>query len=504
MSIKLVEPIKDAAGNFDFYDSQLPKGVKSWTGSGKEVYRVREIPPDSEKTKKLLPLLRKEPCSLFLSIGEKLNYFLLNAGRGDNVEKDLYIMTDFSDPRPLRGLSILKEGQEIKKEELFYIAFNTDWEQIDDGSFEEIFAHEYSHLWLYILGFDPSKMRSNVYHCITSMTDPFTSFMEGLGNSLEIVSYQNGLEEIAREKFDRLWDCALDINAFLGYRETQLRYWVVPNNRLVYDRLVPEIEKYDDYTKLHLDYITSSAFLPERVKSGNQILASEGFISTLFYYLYREETFRKSFPNPEFYRQFNTSPDEINPLENLYLKILYAIAHIDFENTEQPAIEFIKNYGSFFPGEKDKLYRLFLELTHYTTVSSRAQELFSNFYLTGRRAEIDNFKARYKEIMGFKEEITKKVLAGELELDEALYPPIWVENKNCQIPPCPWITEQKENFIMDLNSAPLIDLMSLTHKKEAEKIIKKRGEQNGFSSLEQFQEFYPHLGPRISPIEKLV
>lgn len=501
MALKIVEPIKDPQGNFYFYESPLTEGIKSWTGSGKEVYRVREVSLESEKAKKLLLLLRRKPCSLFISIGEKLNYYLLNSGRGENVEKDLYIMTDFSDPRPLRGLCLMDGDREVKKEKLFYIAFNTDWEQIDNGNFEEIFAHEYSHLWLYILGFDPNKMRSNVFHCVTSMTDPFTAFMEGLGNSLEIVSYQNGLEKIAQQKFDRLWDCALDITAFLSYRETQLRYWIVPNNRLVYDRLVPEMEKYDDYVKLHLDYISSSAFLPERVRSGNQILASEGFISTLFYYLYREETFKNSFSGPEFYRQFNSSPEEISPLENLYLKILYAIARIDFKNTEQPAIEFLKNYGSFFPREKDKLYRLFLELTHFTTVSYRARELFSNFYLTGRRAEIENFKARYKEIKEFKEETTKKVLAGELDLGAALYPSIWVENICCQIPPCPWMPKQKENFIMDLNSASLIDLMSLTLKKEAEKIIKKRSEQNGFVSLEQFKELFPHLGSKIIPIK---
>ncbi len=501
MAVILVEPIKDEKGNFDFYETMQTEGIKSWTGSGKEVYRVRKIHPDSEKAKKLFPLLEKKPCSIFLSIGEKLNYFLLNSGRGENVEKNLYIMTDFTDPRPLRGLSIVEGERETKKENLFYIAFNTDWENIDNGNFEEIFAHEYSHLWLYILGFDPNKMRSNVYHCVTSMTDPFTAFMEGLGNSLEIVSYQNGLEEIARNKFDRLWDCALDINAFLGNRETQLRYWVVPNNRLVYDSLIPEIEKYDDYSKLHLDYITSSAFLPELLKNGNQILASEGFISTLFYYLYREDAFQNSFSDPEFYRKFNTSPEEISPLENLYLKILYSISHIDFLNTEQPTIEFIYNYGSFFPGEKEELFKLFLELSHYTTVSSRAQELFSNFYLTGRRAEIENFKASYKEILGFKEEITKKVLAGELGLGEALYPHIWVENKNCQIPPCPWMTERKENFIMDLNSASLIDLMSLTNKKEAETIVIKRAQLNGFTSLKNFQELYPHLGSRVTPIK---
>ncbi len=488
MNVELVEPVLDEDDEYKYYQAE-GKGIKSWTDEGNEVYIVKRIPERSKKERKLSKLLEKKPCSIFISLGEKLNAYLLSSKRGSSVEESLYIMTDFSDPRPLKGLCIIQDDKKDKKEDLYYLAFDTDWNNIDDGNFEEIFAHELSHLWLYLLGFDSGKMRSNVYHCITGMTDPCTAFMEGLGNSLEIVSYENGLEELAEEKFGGLWDCGLDINAFLSNRETQLRYWLVKNNRMIYQKMLPDIENYDDYIKLHIDHITSSAFLPEMVKAGGQILASEGCISTIFYYLYNEDAFRE-FKDDDFYQKFDTKKNELTSLENLYLKILYTMTNIDFEKSEQPMIDFIVKYGESFPDEKEVLYRTFLELTHYTTVSKEAQKLFSDFYLTGRRAKIEKFKVQYKNVIKFKEKILSGVISGKLALDDALLPQVWVENTSCKIPPCPWMLERKVNFRFDLNTATLIDFMSITlmNINKARQILQTRKEIQGFKSLHEFEK----------------
>ncbi|MFW6142142.1 MAG: hypothetical protein ACOC53_06250 [Candidatus Saliniplasma sp.] len=256
--------------------------------------------------------------------------------------------------------------------------------------------------------------------------------------------------------------------------------------------MVPNIEDYQDYIKLHIDHITSSAFLPEMVKNGGQILASEGCISTIFYYLYKEETFRE-FQDDDFYKKFGTDKSELTSLENLYLKVLYTMANIDFENSEQPMIDFIVNYGELFPKEKEFLYRTFLELIHYTTMSKEAQNLFSEFYLTGRRAQIEEFKVQYKHIMKFKEKMLKAVLSGELALDAALSPQIWVEDTSCKIPPCPWMLERKVNFRFDLNTASLVDLMSITNMdtNKARQILKTRKGKHGFKSLGEFKEEFP-------------
>lgn len=494
MNYKLVEPIKNSEGGFMYYNSPEKEGVKSWTLEGNEVYYVRELENESAKFKKLAPLLERNPCKFFISLGEKLKSYLnkinYQTAAYQTLDEKLYIMVDYTDPRPLYGLAIADGEDWDKKEDLLYIAFNTEWDSIEDGEFEEIFAHEYFHLWLYLLNYSPKNHRSNKFHTVTAVTDPYTAFSEGFAEHLEPVSYQNGLEDVAQEKFSGFWDHAIDINAFLCKRDTQLRYFAVRNNRFIYNKMIPEIGQYSDFITLHLDYISSTAFLPERVKNGSQIIASEGAIATVFYQIYKHDTFKNNFLDDDFYNRFDTEKKEVSPLENLYLKMLYVMSQQDYINTTYPMIDFIKRYGENFPEEKEDLYKLFLETTHFTTVSTRASKLFSDFYLAGRRAEIEEFKRELGQIRDFKADLLEKVIRGEIELDQGLYPQIWVENLTYQIPPCPWMRDRLENYIFDLNTASIADLMSLTrldHGK-ARKLIKIREENRGFSSFTEFEK----------------
>lgn len=495
MNVKLVEPIKDSEGNFDYYTSESEKGVKSWVQESNEIiYRVKEIEESSEKYEKMMSLLKKDPCKLFIELGEKLRYYLKESGfdtdSPETLDEDLHIMTDFTDPRPMCGLSISKDDEWEEKENLFYLALNTEWDSLDDGEMEKIFGHEYSHLMLYLMNYDPSNCCSNKFHDVTAVTDPYTAFSEGFAEHLEIVSYENGLEWYAEEEFSGLWDTGLDIDAWTSYRSKQLRYHAVKNNRFVYGKSVPDMEDYSDFTKLHLDHLTSSAFLPEKVKNGNQVLASEGAVSSIFYHIYSDDFFKNEYKDDDFYEKFGISKDKFEPVKNLYLKILYVISKIDMVKSSQPMIDFIRLYGESFPDEKKDLYKLFLKLTHFTTVSDEAAERFGKHYLVGRRGDMEEFRESLLDLREFKENMKEKVLDGEVKLDDALHPQIWVENKDYQVPPCPWIPDNTVNYVFDLNTASIADMMSLTDMNyhDAKKMINIRKEKGGFSSFDDFLE----------------
>lgn len=157
-------------------------------------------------------------------------------------------------------------------------------------------------------------------------------------------------------------------------------------------------------------------------------------------------------------------------------------------DSPHPMIDFIRTYGEIFPEEKEKLYKLFLKLTHFTTVSEYAADRFGEHYLIGRIGNMEKFRESLVSLREFKEDTTKKVLDGKVELEEALYPQIYVENKDFQIPPCPWIPDNKVNYVFDLNTASIADMMSLTDMDyhHAKEIIKIREEQKGFSSFDGF------------------
>lgn len=485
MRVRVVEPLKDSQGNFKYEQGQK-MGIKSWTHTGREIYYAKEIKEGDPRFGALHSLLERQPVSFFVGLGQKLLHYL-----GDRIKtRELVIMTDFSDPRPLQGLYLMDEEGGKSLKDIYYIAFNTEWETIHDGAFEEIFGHELSHLWLYLMGFDPQKMCSTRYHEVTTITDAHTAFMEGFAEHLELVSYEHGLDALAREKFSGIIDHGLDINAFLCYRDTRVRYWWIKQNRAVYEKHLPDLEKYTDYIQLHIDDVTTTTLLIERLKNGNQILSSEGAIASLFYHIYQRETLQQNFQPPAFYEQFNTRREDVTPLENLYLKILSVMADLNYSHLSWPMVDFINAYGERFPQEREEVIQVFLDLTHYTTVSHEARELFSRHYLLGRRAQIPAFKGIHKKVLEFKKDMLHEVLNHSRSLDQALYPQIWVESPDTPLPPCPWIPDRTTGFVLDLNGATCVDYMILTglNKEKAQLICEERDRVRGFSSWEQFKE----------------
>ncbi|AZR72038.1 hypothetical protein BBF96_00685 [Anoxybacter fermentans] len=158
-------------------------------------------------------------------------------------------------------------------------------------------------------------------------------------------------------------------------------------------------------------------------------------------------------------------------------------------------ITFIKSYDRCFLEEKKDLYSLFLELTHYITVSFEAGSLFGELYHRGRRGLIEEFKEIYLKAMNFKKEILEQVLNNKLAFNAAVYPELWVKNPDCKIPPYPWIPKRMEEYILDLNTATIIDFMLFKgiDLKKAKAIVETREKRRGFGSIEEFQKLYPEI-----------
>ena len=478
MKIKLVEPV-----TLDLITD----------ASGQALYHVRPIAQDSPKHRALIQLLQEEPCPQFLLLGQWLLNYLRNADfpceARDTMEGPLYLMTDFTDPRPLKGLRIEDENGLLDLPDVYFLGFNTNWEDLASSGIVNIFGHEYAHLWFYLLNFDASQMRSNKFHTSTAVTDAFTAFFEGFAEHLQIVTQ----ELTGAGSGPELWDNALGLNAWVCLRDQQLRNHAVKNNRFIYQTALPDAEDSKTYVHMHMAHITSSAFTPERLKNGSQIIASEGALASIFYFIYQSETFKNQYCSPEFYRLFGVTPAEVDPVQNLYLKLIHALAKTDMKNPRL-MLGFVRSYGECFPAEREEMLKLFLELTHFTTVSHQAAELFGDLYRIGRRGVIQDFKETYLKVKSFTDQVLKGVLEGRTPLDQAMYPEIWVTGAQV-IPPVPWEPENLVPYVFDLNTASEVDLLSLTNidLEQAKAIVRYREQHEGFSSLGDFQSIYPSI-----------
>lgn len=443
---------------------------------GKKLYHVRELDKNSEKFKAFNKILDSFPIVCFLEINKYLANYLNNLD-------PLVIVTDWSDPTELIGLRLESRGKIIDYPNLCFLAFYTNWDNIEASGIEDIFAHELSHMWLSNMGFDFELSSSNKFHTCTAITDRYLAFSEGFAEHLEIVTKEmrtHNTQEI------ELWDHAFDVDAWLCIRDSQLRVHAVKNNRFIYQTAIPYEEDFDTYEHLHMAHITSSAFTPEKLKNGLQMMSCEGVIASFFYQLYKKEIFKNSTISQQIYDGFGIEFSRISPIINLYIKILYVISRIDLKK-ETLMTDFVKAYGECFPEEREEVINVFTKVTHFSTVDYRAKELFGHMYRVGRRGNIEELKRELNNLNIIKNNLNASILNGEIELDAAIYSSIWIEGDK-EITPIPWEVDKKEKYYFDINAATEVDFYSFNNLsfEQCCKLVSIRESIKGFLNIEEF------------------
>ncbi len=439
---------------------------------GRLLHIARRLDPQSEKYQAINRILAKEPVARWLRLHEHFARFL-------QTDKPLVIVTDWSDPREVTGLRLETPEGTVDYPDLSFLALHTDWEDLSRSGIEYIFSHELSHVWLLWLGFPPECSQSNRFHTCTAITDSYLAFFEGFAEHFEIISTPRTPDE--------LHDDGYDVNAWLCYRDEALRYHAVLNNRFLYLTAEPEEANAGDYAALHALHNTSSAFLPEKLKNGRQAVASEGLIASFFYRFVTHEKIRSSGDSAALSARF-ASGEPVGAEDLVYLKILSAMSQLDF--AKDPLLtEFVEQYISCFPDEREAVIDVFGLVTHFVTVSAEAQKVFGGLYTAGRIGDIERLKAELDKAETFKKQMKAGILSGERALNEAVAPSLWL-TADREILPVPWETASREKLKIDVNAATAVDFLALdgVTPENARKLVAVREERGGFLSLQEFAQ----------------
>lgn len=444
---------------------------------GKKLFHAKKLSPTSHKYVSILKLFEKNEISFFYHLGIRLNHFT-------KKNEPLVFVTDWTDPTEMVGLLLKDENKEIAYPNLGFLAFYTDWSDLENSGIEKIFSHEFSHLWLYNLGYEFTLSQSNKFHTITAITDPFMAFSEGFAEHLEIVS-----NDISNHKLTDLpHDCGYDIEAWLSYRDSSLRVHGVKNNRFIYLTALPHVNSHSTYAELHMDHITSSCFMPNHLKNGSQMMASEGVIASFFYYFYIDDFFKNQYQDDVFYEQFGIKRTMIDSLTNHYLKIFYVLSKLDFTQ-ESIMTDFILSYTACFPNEKERIIELFLKITHFSTIDEAYLLIFENLYQVGKQGHPEKFKHALIAARNFKKETLSKILSQPELIKKGLYKSLWITSDQL-IKPIPW-HEDTVTYKFDINTGTAIDFLSLNKISidMAENLVDIRKQQRGFSSLDNYLHY---------------
>jgi len=137
---------------------------------------------------------------------------------------------------------------------------------------------------------------------------------------------------------------------WFGQTEQALRYHGVKANLFAHGPALPErlLLGRDLYRAYLLDNILPGS--PEDpIKPPARLFAGEGFVSALFWRWSESEALRGRYREPTFYEAFGTTPDAVDPLDNVYLKLFAALA----AGRPHDAPALVRAYVETFPDEAE-------------------------------------------------------------------------------------------------------------------------------------------------------
>jgi hypothetical protein len=372
-----------------------------------------------------------------------------------------------------------------------YVDLVVEERSVRAGGFEEIFSHELGHLILKALtGSLPAGLSRNMHQSM-SITDYPTAFDEGYAEHFQVLVRDATTNPYLRKLSIGSLETDME-TSWLSVADGQLRIDGVKRNLFIHRKPLPAsaLDSQPDLYRVFVDDETSTAFLPTELKNGQQMMASEGVIATLFYRLVNDATFRNSYRAPSFYEPFTQSPvvtprQVVTPYENVNLKLFAAMAQVPRWSTDQPPIlSILQKYGQLFPDEAKRADQIFIETTWGAVTSQQLAAALQRASADGHRGDITAF--RRDLAFPLLAPVTDEIAASKLSLDANLGPELWIVNSGFKIPSAYWETQRTEPLVINLNTATTPELMTIPgiDLELARKIVLARDARGFFHSID--------------------
>jgi hypothetical protein len=382
-----------------------------------------------------------------------------------------------------------------------YVDLVVTGDSVETGDFEEIFSHELGHLILKALAGGPDEGQSRKMHQSMTVTDYPTAFDEGFAEHFQPLVRDATTNSYLRKMASGTGASDLEL-LWLSAADEQLRTDGVKRNLFIHLKPLPEsaFGGNPDLYQLFVSAETSTAFLPTELKNGQQMLASEGVIATLFYRMVNDQQLRNHYREASFYQPLihdgSIQPEKIiTPYENVNLKLFAAMAELGGTDRNRPAIvRLVELYAALFPDEAKRIYTIFIETTWGATVS---QELALRMELAaeaGGRGDINAF--RKDRPFTLLNSTIAEVVDGKRTLDANLGPELWLLNPEFKIARAMWETERTLPLTINLNTAMEPELMTIPgiDQATAQKIVAARHTRGYFQNV---GDLSPLLSPEI-------
>jgi DNA uptake protein ComE-like DNA-binding protein len=284
-----------------------------------------------------------------------------------------------------------------------YVDLIVDKQSVDDGSFEEIFAHELGHLLLRRLIPRLPNGLSRAAHSSLTITDYPTAFDEGFA-----IHFQGLARQLTQNEKLTAIDKGLDFKPFLPYWQSNidrtLRIRGMRDNLFIQQQL-PAVLRVGDATSL---------FDLTHFKNGQQMLASEGVVATLFYHLLIQ------------------TPDTPVKLADRYKSLLVSLRALNDQKLAASTplfLNLVQVHIQRAPDLHTRWITTVLSLTYGATASDAVIRGMTKLSALGQEGTAEEFAVALKQSRTALAALTAQVMRNPQRLGTAVGPELWLAVK---------------------------------------------------------------------------
>ena len=361
--------------------------------------------------------------------------------------------------RPKQGLAIVGDaGTEILPE--------TWYVEVDPRRAATLVPHEYGHVMMFaLLTAEPPEHPPGLPHTTGAITDDVTAFSEGWGIHFETLVGDRPELGPARARLHRdvfpvagplsQGDSLFEAKDLLNYAQSYRRHVAVKENRFAFlPRVQPELAlKGTPSAEDLLARWTDTTTDPARLRTLEQMVASEGLVASLFYRLATAGSPAGS---------DDLSGDRPLPDPARYAAFFEAFARLTWRADAPSILEFLGRLieAEEDPDERRRIARTALEVFHYVGFVDGAARSHAEAHAAGHRMDMGSFRALLEPLTEARTTAIEALVVDPGTLATAAGPEIWVQLPEIRIG-LPTFGIEPARVIIDLNTAPEEHLMVL-------------------------------------------
>lgn len=392
------------------------------------------------------------------------------------LDNPVWLMLSLEDGGFARRGFYLDEGGERTLHDVWYVDMLLDADSVASGRFEEIWTHETAHVLLGMMMPDLPRT-ANAMHQSMALTDDVTALDEGLAIAVQPLTRQHSANELLRAT-DRGLHGGGYAEYWLSRHDQQLRHYGVKRNLFAHPVIEPPGggSLFERYRRAQ----SSSLFNRYQLRTASQLLASEGYLATLFYRLLQQPEIAAGV------RQELPALKTHSDWQLVMMRLLSVIrrAELNAENGNLAAQVF-ESWRRLYPQDWPLIVDVVLNSSFGATADIEAHQQFEAVAEAGLQGDMQELIEQLPKARTWLSALKAKIIAGERSLFGAAAAPLWIENESFLIGHALWSPERDQPLRVNLNTAIGIELETIPHfdQTTAARVEMERRRNGDYRSL---------------------